>query len=105
MNAAAEWLKANAAYGHTYDFGTGLHDSAGAGPIWARMYEIGTNKPIFSDRNGMKLYDWNQLNDRRHGYGWYTYAPAAALKQYEKWSRAHSAITNDMPKPKKKAVK
>jgi PelA/Pel-15E family pectate lyase len=104
VNAAAEWLKANAEYGHTYDFATGLHDSAGAGPIWARMYEIGTNRPIFSDRNGIKLYDWNQLNDRRHGYGWYTYAPASALKQYEKWSRARMVI-GGATKPKKGSLK
>jgi hypothetical protein len=51
------------------------------------MYEIGTDKPIFSDRNGIKLYDWNQLNDRRLGYAWYTYAPVLALKQYEAWAR------------------
>jgi hypothetical protein len=53
------------------------------------MYEIGPNKPIFSDRNGIKLYDWNQLKDRRQGYGWYTYAPVLALRQYENWARKH----------------
>jgi PelA/Pel-15E family pectate lyase len=89
IHAAAEWLKERALYGYTFDFATGLHPSPGAGPIWARMYEIGTNRPMFSDRNGIKLYDWNQLNDRRHGYGWYTYSPVAALKQYEKWQRTH----------------
>jgi PelA/Pel-15E family pectate lyase len=91
INGAAEWLKAHALYGYTYDFETGRHVSPGAGPIWARMYEIGTEKPIFSDRNGIKLYDWDQLKDRRLGYGWYTYAPVLALRQYENWARKYSS--------------
>jgi PelA/Pel-15E family pectate lyase len=87
IEGAAQWLKSHTLYGYTYDFETGRHDVPGAGPIWARMYEIGTDKPIFSDRNGIKLYDWNQLKDRRLGYAWYTYAPVLALKQYESWAR------------------
>jgi len=87
INGAAAWLQAHKLSGYTYDFETGRHDAPGAGPIWARMYEIGTDKPIFSDRNGIKLYDWNQLKDRRLGYAWYTYAPVLALKQYETWAR------------------
>lgn len=87
IEGAAAWLESHKLFGYTYDFATGRHDSPGAGPIWARMYEIGTNKPIFSNRNGIKLYDWNQLNDRRLGYAWYTYAPVLALKQYESWAK------------------
>ncbi|HYN82865.1 MAG TPA: pectate lyase [Gemmatimonadaceae bacterium] len=90
IQAAAEWLKAVKLQGYTYDFQTGRHDSPGAGPIWARMYEIGTNRPIFSDRNGIKLYDWNLLKDRRLGYAWYTYAPVLALRQYEAWARRNT---------------
>lgn len=87
IEGAAKWLEAHKLYGYTYDFATGRHDAPGAGPIWARMYEIGTDKPIFSDRNGIKLYDWNQLNDRRLGYAWYTYTPVLALKQYDAWAK------------------
>jgi len=93
INGAAEWLKSHALYGYTYDFETGRHTSPGAGPIWARMYEIGTDKPIFSDRNGIKLYDWDQLKDRRLGYAWYTYAPVLALRQYESWARKYSGTS------------
>ncbi len=90
VNAAAQWLDARKLWGYTYDFASGLHESPGAGPIWARLYEIGTNRPIFSDRNGIKLYDWHQLKDRRLGYGWYTYAPASALRDYAKWARGRA---------------
>jgi len=89
VHSAADWLKSTQIHGHTYSFEAGRKDVPGAGPLWARMYEIGTNRPIFSDRNGIKLYDWNQLVDRRTGYGWYTYAPVLALRQYENWARKH----------------
>jgi PelA/Pel-15E family pectate lyase len=89
VHAAADWLKANELFGFTYTFDAGRREAPGAGPVWARMYEIGTGKPIFSDRNGITLYDWSQLKDRRQGYGWYTYAPVAALKEYTSWSAKH----------------
>ena len=93
IHGAADWLKSRALYGYTYDFETGRHVSPGAGPIWARMYELETGKPIFSDRNGIKLYDWDQLKDRRLGYAWYTYAPVLALRQYENWARKYSNVS------------
>ena len=82
-------MKENQLSGFTYSFDGGKKDAPGAGPVWARMYEIGTNKPIFSDRNGITLYDWNQLKDRRQGYGGYTYSPVLALKQYVTWAVKH----------------
>lgn len=89
VHAAADWLKANQLSGFTYTFDGGRKETTGAGPVWARMYEIGTNRPIFSDRNGIKLYAWNQLKDRRQGYGWYTYSPVLALRQYASWASKH----------------
>lgn len=43
-----------------------------AKPIWARYYEIGTNKPFFSDRDGIKKYALAEIGyERRNGYAWY----------------------------------
>lgn len=43
-----------------------------AEPIWARFYEIGTNKPIFVDRDGILRYDVSEISkERRTGYAWY----------------------------------
>ena len=89
VHAGAAWLEKNRIYGYTYQFDTGLRAEPGAGPLWARMTELGTDRPIFSNRDGVRLYDWNQLTDRRTGYGWYTYAPVTALRQYERWARKH----------------
>jgi PelA/Pel-15E family pectate lyase len=105
VHAAAEWLKANELSGFTYTFDGGRKEAPGAGPVWARTYEIGTDKPIFSDRNGIRLYDWNQLKDRRQGYGWYTYAPVLALRQYENWARKHPRDVAVVGVPAKKREK
>jgi PelA/Pel-15E family pectate lyase len=85
VRAAAEWFRAHAIMGYTYDFKEGLKARAGAGPIWARLTEIETGRPIFSNRDGVKLYDWNQLTDRRTGYAWFGTEPASALKKFDKW--------------------
>ena len=43
-----------------------------AEPIWARFYEIGANKPIFVDRDGILRYDVSEISkERRTGYAWY----------------------------------
>ena len=93
VTAAVAWLRRVTLHDVTYDTAGGLRATPGSGPVWARMYEIGSNRPIFSNRNGIRLYDWNQLTDRRHGYGWYTYAPAATLKTYDVWMRDHPLPT------------
>jgi PelA/Pel-15E family pectate lyase len=38
---------------------------------WARMYELGTNKPIYGDRDGKIYYRLEDISEeRRTGYGW-----------------------------------
>lgn len=93
IEGAAAWLESHKLFGYTYGFSTGRKVSPGAGPIWARMYELGTDRPLFSDRNGIRLYDWDQLKDRRTGYGWYTYAPVLALRQYDSWARKRQSTS------------
>ncbi|MBC7888476.1 MAG: pectate lyase [Ferruginibacter sp.] len=40
--------------------------------IWARYYEIGTNKPFFCDRDGIVKYSMQDIGyERRNGYAWY----------------------------------
>lgn len=58
-----------------------------APPIWARFYEIDTNRPFMANRDGSKVYSLAEVeHERRIGYGWYTYAPAKLLeKDYPEW--------------------
>ena len=89
VHAAARFFQDNAIRGHAYDAKNGFRPSSEGKLLWARLTEIGTNKPIFANRDGVKLYDWNQLTDRRTGYAWFGTEPAAALKTYETWKRHH----------------
>ncbi|MBN2164691.1 MAG: pectate lyase [Marinilabiliaceae bacterium] len=58
-----------------------------ATPIWARFYEIETNKPFMCTREGQKVYSLEEVNpERRAGYAWYGYWPEILLKtDYPKW--------------------
>jgi PelA/Pel-15E family pectate lyase len=60
---------------------------ATAPPIWARLYEIGTNRPIFGDRDGKVYSAMSQISaERRTGYSWYGDWPANMLrKDYPRW--------------------
>lgn len=59
-----------------------------APPIWTRYYELGTEKPLFCDRNSKFLYSLAEVSrERRVGYAWYTYAPQEVLNKYPEWQR------------------
>jgi PelA/Pel-15E family pectate lyase len=60
---------------------------ASAPPMWARFYEIGTNRPIFADRDSVKKYKLSEIGtERRTGYKWYGYWPANLIsKEYPAW--------------------
>jgi PelA/Pel-15E family pectate lyase len=60
-----------------------------APPLWARFYEIGTNRPIFSGRDGVVRYKMSEIEqERRTGYRWYVDRPAKLLdEEYPAWKR------------------
>ena len=58
-----------------------------APPIWARFYEIGTHKPLFSNRKSELLYSMAEVDRERRAYGWYTYQPQTVLDQYPAWQK------------------
>jgi PelA/Pel-15E family pectate lyase len=90
---AAEWFRAHEIRGFDYSPPRGLVANARAEPLWARLTDLETDRPIFANRDGVKLYDYDRLTDRRTGYAWYSREPAAALKQYERWSGEHPLRT------------
>jgi PelA/Pel-15E family pectate lyase len=57
--------------------------------IWARFYEIGTNRPVFAGRDGVVRYSVKEIDEeRRNGYGWYVEEPAELLeKDYPAWRK------------------
>lgn len=43
-----------------------------SGPLWARFYELGTNRPIFLGRESIVRYDFAEIErERRAGYNYY----------------------------------
>jgi PelA/Pel-15E family pectate lyase len=62
---------------------------AAAPPLWARFYEIGTNRPVFEGRDNIVRYSVAEIEaERRNGYGWYTDEPSKLIeKDYPKWRK------------------
>ena len=60
-----------------------------APPLWARFYELNTNRPIFVGRDGVVKYDVAAIeHERRNGYAWYVEEPAKLLnKDYPEWRK------------------
>ena len=60
-----------------------------AKPVWARFYEVDTNRPFFCNRDGIKVYTLAEVTlERRTGYSWYNDAPARLLEEnYPKWRK------------------
>jgi pectate lyase len=57
-----------------------------APPLWARFYEIETDRPIFSGRDGVKKYDIAGIEaERRNGYAWYGNWGEAVARRYAAW--------------------
>jgi hypothetical protein len=71
-----------------------------APPMWARFYEIGTNRPIFCDRDGVAKRELKDIGyERRNGYSSLSYGPQKLLEvDYPAWKRkwASNAITNSL---------
>jgi PelA/Pel-15E family pectate lyase len=94
IQAAAAWFEKtklhDVAYQAVGDEGRLLIPSPGAGPLWARYYEIGSDRPIFGDRD-KTIHDTirEMSRKRRNGYGWFGDSPKRALEHYRRWYKSH----------------
>jgi PelA/Pel-15E family pectate lyase len=92
VHAAAAYYRSTAIPGVVYVSGEGLRALAGEGPLWPRIMELGSNRAIFANRDGVLLYDFALLTDRRTGYNWYGNEPATSLRTYDSnWARRYPA--------------
>ena len=68
---------------------------ATAAPIWTRYYELGSDKPLFCDRNSKFLYSLAEVSvERRNGYAWYTSDPQKVLDKYPDWQKKYEPSNN-----------
>tara|TARA_B110000914_G_scaffold37718_1_gene30873 strand:+ start:4020 stop:5054 length:1035 start_codon:yes stop_codon:yes gene_type:complete len=58
--------------------------------LWARFYDLKTARPIFSGRDGIIKFSFDEIEaERRNGYAWYVGNPRSILeKDYPKWKES-----------------
>ncbi|WP_422931458.1 pectate lyase [Singulisphaera sp. PoT] len=65
-------------------------DDPNAPPVWARFYEIGTNRPFFCGRDGVKKYRLADIEaERRNNYAWYGIWGTKVKESFARWSASH----------------
>jgi PelA/Pel-15E family pectate lyase len=94
VKSAAVWFKKTALYGVAFKprdgDGRHLNPVPGAGPLWPRYAEIGSDRPIFGDRDKSIHDNVDEISkERRNGYAWFGDTPKRALEHYENWSKTH----------------
>ena len=90
IEGAMGWFERTTLHNFRWDrndpAGTGLLPQAGAPDLWSRFYEIGTGKPIFSERDRMIHYDVSEMSfERRKGYNWFNTEPGTLFPLYARW--------------------
>jgi PelA/Pel-15E family pectate lyase len=70
-----------------------------APPMWARFYEIGTNRPIFCSRDGIPRPSLADISyERRNGYSWLGYYARDLLAEdYPAWQKRRGLAPEVQP--------
>ena len=93
INAGVAWLKKTAIPDSAWKAtpsGRDLVPTPGSGASWARYYQIGTDRPLFGDRDKSIHDKVTEISlERRNGYAWYGTAPGETLMRYEEWHSVH----------------
>jgi len=97
VEGAVGWFKASAIHGMRLQAVTAPDGEPDlkvvayprAPPLWARFYDLETNRPIFPGRDSVVHYEVSQIErERRMGYRYYGDQPAALLRDdYPAWRR------------------
>lgn len=109
VNAAVQWFERSKIEGYKY---IDIKDSTQPNGrdrvlvpgknsvVWARFYDIETNRPMFSGRNGIKKWSVTEIeNERRTGYGWYGTWPKNLLeKEYPAWLKKNGVNSSGINK-------
>jgi len=95
VGGAVEWLRSVAMSGVRVDrirrpdgrTERVLVDDPDAPPLWARFYELVTNRPLYVDRDSVYRYDYSEISyERRSGYSYHgTWATSLLEEDYPRW--------------------
>jgi PelA/Pel-15E family pectate lyase len=100
VKSAINWFKQNKIEGYSYNVtkqnGKTIRVLAEEknSVIWARFYDVNTNKPIFGDRDGSVKYNYNEVSEeRRNGYSWFgDFADKLINKEFPKWVEKNKLV-------------
>jgi PelA/Pel-15E family pectate lyase len=98
IDAAANWFERSKITGKRFETVTGpqyeegkdkvLVDDPFAPPLWARFYDIETNKPFFVGRDGVPRASVDQIShERRKNYAWFNTSGTKVAKAYAEWKK------------------
>jgi PelA/Pel-15E family pectate lyase len=98
VDAAAIWFEKTKTNDVAWKFanndGRHLVSAPGNGPLWARYYEIGSDRPIFGDRDKTIHDNVDEISkERRDGYAWFNDDAKRMLEHYANWKK-HLAKSN-----------
>ncbi|WP_228388253.1 pectate lyase [Chryseobacterium sp. CBo1] len=93
IRAAVKWFDESRIKGYTYavsrESGKAIRtlSKKEGSSVWARFYDIPTNKPIFGDRDGSVKFNYEEVSEeRRMGYSWYNEAGTKLIESdFPKW--------------------
>lgn len=110
LQSAVKWLERSTIHGirvkdmkaptahykyQTVSFDRIVVKDSSAPPIWARLYELGTHRPLFCNRDAKPVYSLAEVDrERRTGYTWYSYEPDEVMKKYPAWRKKWSQQEN-----------
>jgi PelA/Pel-15E family pectate lyase len=88
INAAVAWFGKVVIVGYRVENFTNngaadrrLVATGGNDSLWARFYEVNTDRPIFAGRDGVKRYNLGDIEqERRAGYAWYGTWPRSLVR-------------------------
>lgn len=89
VQAGVAWFQTARIEGYRYQKSKtepALKKDPAAPSLWARFYEIESNRPIFSDRDGVMKYDIEEIGSELRSYSWYGTWGSQVLDQYGHWA-------------------
>ncbi|MFY1047852.1 pectate lyase [Chryseobacterium sp. GP-SGM7] len=98
IKSAIQWFKESKIEGYTYDVSKEnnkairtLSKKEGS-VVWARFYDIATNKPVFGDRDGSVKFNYEEVSEeRRMGYSWYNESGTKLIEnEFPKWMKRNN---------------
>lgn len=112
VEAAVSWLREARIEGRRVErvpapglpggFDVVVRDDRSAPPLWARFYEIGTNRPMFLGRDGVVRSALAEIEpERRTNYSWLgPYAADLLARRYPAWRARAGGAGSPMVTPK-----